>query len=161
MVKEWMITSILETAYLPSALSFAECFLSGTRQRNCVPSASQKTLGKQWTLGKLTICRVLLEKHSAKRSMCRTRATASARPWHLLVLCRVHVIGTQQSLVCRVLFFTHSANMKLCQVSSRALSKLLKNHQCPSNFFRCSHTTRVTTCSDLVYLAISLLYLVN
>jgi hypothetical protein len=42
-----------EFGSLPSAIFFVECFISGTRQRSSLPSATQKTLSKR--------------KHSAKR----------------------------------------------------------------------------------------------
>jgi hypothetical protein len=36
-----------EFGSLPSAKYFAECFFSGTRQKNSLSSATQKTLGKR------------------------------------------------------------------------------------------------------------------
>jgi hypothetical protein len=38
--------SLPEFGSLPSAIFFAECFFSGTRQRSSLPSVTQKTLGK-------------------------------------------------------------------------------------------------------------------
>ena len=43
--------TIPETTDLPSAKRFAECIPSGTRQKNCLPSASETTLGKIMALG--------------------------------------------------------------------------------------------------------------
>ena len=50
--------SLPETASLPSVLAFAECFLSGARQRGYLPSAIEKALGKQMALDKEVVCRV-------------------------------------------------------------------------------------------------------
>jgi hypothetical protein len=55
-----------ETAPLPSARLFAECILSGTRQRASLLSARKKTLGEEWALGKGPFCRVPKFNHSAK-----------------------------------------------------------------------------------------------
>jgi len=46
--------SLLESSTMPSADSFAECHISGTRQRHPLPNARPKTLGKESTLGKAT-----------------------------------------------------------------------------------------------------------
>jgi len=40
--------------------------MSDTRQTDCVPSTANKTLGKHMTLGKVSLCRVLFPRHSAK-----------------------------------------------------------------------------------------------
>jgi len=47
-----------EIVSLPSVPDFAECFLSGTRQSGCLPSAREKALGKQLALDKEVVCRV-------------------------------------------------------------------------------------------------------
>jgi len=44
--------SLPETGCLPSARIFAECILSGTRQRSLLSSAVKKTLSKIIALGK-------------------------------------------------------------------------------------------------------------
>jgi hypothetical protein len=41
-----MEAALPEFGSLPSAIFFAECFFSGTRQRSSLPSVTQKTLGK-------------------------------------------------------------------------------------------------------------------
>ena len=56
--KVFFFTTLPETASLPSVPDFAECFLSGTRQRGCLPSARDKALGNQLTLDKEVVCRV-------------------------------------------------------------------------------------------------------
>ena len=59
--------SLPEIPCLPSAWVFAECYTSGTRQTNSLPSAAKKTLEKIIALGKQLICGVPKVKHSAKR----------------------------------------------------------------------------------------------
>ena len=61
-----MLLSLPETTRIPSARYFAECIISSTRQSLHLPSASQKALGKNLTLGKINVCRVPLIRHSAK-----------------------------------------------------------------------------------------------
>ena len=70
---------------MPSARDFAECIISSTRQSLHLPSASQKALGKNLTLGKINVCRVPLIWHSAKSIFAEclkkyTRQTSSRAP---------------------------------------------------------------------------------
>ena len=70
---------------MPSARDFAECKILSTRQRLHLPSASQKALGKNLTLGKINVCRVPLIRHKAKSIFAEclwwdTRQTSSRAP---------------------------------------------------------------------------------
>ena len=101
-----------ETRCLPSAEGFAECKISSTRQRYNLPSAYQKPLGKNSTLGKDWLCRVPRGQHSAHSLTCAPHTPAapvtrhgryclpSARKGtlgkHLFAEC--HEAGTRQRL---------------------------------------------------------------
>ena len=61
-----MVYITTETRRMPSAEGFAECTISSTRQNYYLPSAYQKALGKQTTLGGRKLCRVPATWHSAK-----------------------------------------------------------------------------------------------
>ena len=131
MVKEWMITSLPETAYEPSALSFAKCFLSITWQRSCVPSASQKNSWQTINTRQINLLPSVtweaLGKEEHVPHTCDGHAMAGARPWQLLVLLpSAHYRHLAKLGLSCAFFFTHLANMKLCRVSSRAHGKLLK-----------------------------------
>jgi hypothetical protein len=51
--------ALLENRDLPSVLSFAECQNADTRQQPHLPSVRVETHGKNLTLGKKLVCRVL------------------------------------------------------------------------------------------------------
>ena len=92
---------------MPSVPHFAECFLSGTRQRGCLPSARDKALGKQLTLGKEVVCRVPSTRQTITLGKtgfaeCYSpdtwqRATAVNGRQPSLTLCRVSSSDTRQS----------------------------------------------------------------
>ena len=71
-----------ETASLPSFPDFTECFLSDARQRGYLPSAREKALGKQLTLGKEVVCRVPSTRQTitlGKDQVCRVSANQNTR----------------------------------------------------------------------------------
>ena len=55
---EHNLLALPETPRMPSAEGFAECTISSTRQNYYLPSAYEKALGKQTTLGGRKLCRV-------------------------------------------------------------------------------------------------------
>ena len=126
-----------EMASLSSVPYFAECFLSGTRQRGYLPSAREKALGKQLALGKKVVCRVPSTRQTitlGKDRVCRVSGTRQTRtlgkgPPSLTagsrrspfaecllltlgkaVICRVSFFGTRQSGYLPSVIFWHSAN---------------------------------------------------
>jgi hypothetical protein len=95
---------LLEFGSLPSAIFFAECFISGTRQRSSLPSATQKTLGKI--------------KHSAKLfAECFIFDTRQR------VSLPSVFFDTRQRALCRVSQIQHSAKSSLPSVFSPTLAK--------------------------------------
>ena len=120
-------------ASLPSVPDFAECFLSGTRQRGYLPSAREKALGKHpalgkevvcrvprtrrtITLGKTSICRVLCSWHSAKAAAVNGRQPP-------LTLCRVSSPDTRQSDDLPSIIFWHSAKRLFAECHFLTLGK--------------------------------------
>jgi hypothetical protein len=72
--KQMLLATLLETRDLPSVLSFAECQNADTRQKPRLPSVRVETHGKNLTLGKKLVCRVLTlgkQIHTANVPLCR------------------------------------------------------------------------------------------
>ena len=87
---------------MPRAEGFAECTISSTRQNYYLPSAYEKALDKQTTLGGRKLCRVPATWHSAKRGFaeCLNQDTP-----------RMHL--------CRVPRGQHSATSVTCATQAR------------------------------------------
>ena len=95
-----------EMASLSSVPDFAECFLSGTRQRRYLRSVREKALGNLLALGKEVVCRVPSTRQTitlGKDQICRVsnnntrqRAAAVNDQQPPLILCRVSYPDTRQ-----------------------------------------------------------------
>ena len=98
-------SSLPEFGSLPSAKFFAECFISGTRQR--------------------ALCRVPHKKHSVKENTRRRSSLPSVLFLTLgkEFLCRVSFFDTRQRALCRVPQIQHSAKSSLPSVFSPTLGK--------------------------------------
>ena len=94
-----------EFGSLPSAIFFAECFISGTRQR--------------------ALCRVPRKKPSVKENTRRRSSLPSVLFLTLgkEFLCRVSFFDTRQRALCRVSQIQHSAKSSLPSVFSPTLGK--------------------------------------
>ena len=68
---------------MPSAEGFAECIISSTRQNYQLPSAYQKALGKQTTLGGRKFCRVPKSRHSANAPLPSATWAALGKQCHV------------------------------------------------------------------------------
>jgi hypothetical protein len=69
-----MPKSLLENRDLPSVLSFAECQNTDTQRQPHLPSVIVETHGKNLTLSKKLVCRVLTlgkQTHTANAPLCR------------------------------------------------------------------------------------------
>ena len=96
-----------EMASLLSVPHFAEYFLSDIRQRDCLPSARDKALGKQLTLSKEVVCRVPSSRQTIPLGKTgfaecyspdtRQRTAAANGQQPPLTLCRVSSSDTWQS----------------------------------------------------------------
>jgi hypothetical protein len=94
-----------EFGSLPSVIFFAECFISGTRQRSSLLSATQKTLGKI--------------KHSAKSFFAECFIFDTRQRVSLPSV----FFYTRQRALCRVSQIQHSAKSSLPSVFSPTLGK--------------------------------------
>ena len=87
---------------MPSAEGYAECTISSTRQNYYLPSAYEKTLGKQTTLGGRKLCRVPATWHSAKPHFAECLNQ-----------------DTRRTHLCRVPRGQHSATSVTCATQAR------------------------------------------
>ena len=77
--------SLREIPYLPCAILFAVCLMSGTWQKGYSPCATYKAHGKHWAHGEQNFCRVQLKKHTVNFN----HTTKFWIPLHLSLICRV------------------------------------------------------------------------
>jgi len=115
---------------MPSAECFAECTISSTRQNYYLPSAYEKALGKQTTLGGRKLCRVPATWHSAKPHFAeclnqdtrRTHLCRVPRGQHSAnsVTCATHARYNGAAVIlCRVPHSVHSAKTIPCTAHDR------------------------------------------
>ena len=131
----------------------AQCFPKNSwqtiniRKINLLPSVTWEALGK--------------EEHVPHT--CDGHAMAGAPPWQLLVLLPSarNRHSAKLGFPCAIFLHTWQTWSSAECLLGHTANCWKENHHWPPNFFCCSHTTHVTTCSNMVYLSISLLYLVN
>jgi len=176
----WLYLSTLpETAYMPSARFFAESQTTGTRQTSYLPSADTQTLGKDYahgtfhfcrvpalgkspTLGIKYLCRVPQGRHSATFAHVAAACASRQTGWRPLLFAECRLSGTRQIRIFTECFFKALGKVCFAECISLALGKYLNFFHCrPQNFLYPIHTTCGTPCSNLVYFLMYFIYFMN
>ena len=164
---------------MPSALLFAECQTTGTRQTNSLPSAEPQALGKYSahgtfhfcrvpalgkspTLGIKYLCRVLQGRHSATFAHVAAACASRQTGWRPLLFAECRLSGTRQIRIFTECFFKALGKVCFAECISLAIGKYLIFVHCrPQKFLYPIHTTCGTPCSNLVYFLMYFIYFMN